>query len=116
MVYFPLNCGIIVYVSEIFPVIPVNGVLTSSLCCGSKTSNAFGNSGFGNWNNFKLPFPDAVTTKSNDSPAFNCDLDAFTVKSKAPTAPVKFSGFPFSGNAFTLIDLAPAETVFLVVS
>ena len=90
--------------------------MTSSLCCGSKTSNAFGNSVFGNWNNFKFPFPDAVTTKSKDSPAFSFVFDALTLKSKVPTAPVKFSGFPFSGKAFTLIDLAPAETVFLVVS
>ena len=59
------------YLSETFPTIPVTGVCTFSLWAGSYSSNELGTIGFGSVNNFKFPFPETLTSKSRDSPAFN---------------------------------------------
>ena len=101
------------YLSAILPVIPEIGVETFSVCSGSNNSKVEGTTGFGKLNNFKFPVPATCTFKSNDSPLFKVVLDAFTLKSNLPTAPENPSGFPASGNAFTFIVFAPAETLLV---
>ena len=110
---FPFDCGIIVYFSEMFPVIPVSGVDTFSVCSGSYISNVDGTSGFGKLNNFKFPVPVTLTSKSKDSPNFKPVLEGVTLKLNLPTAPEKSSGFPASGKGLTEITLLPAETRLL---
>ena len=103
------------YLSETFPTIPVTGVCTFSVCAGSYISIELGKTGFGSVNNFKFPFPETLTSKSKDSPAFNFVFEGTTLKSKTPTAPVKLAGFSFSGSGFTLIVCIPVESAFSTV-
>src|SRR5690606_11749672 len=83
--YFPLYCGIIVYLSEILPDMPEREVVTFSSCTGSYISSAFGTTGLGSVNNFILPVPDASTIRSRLSPFLRVVLEGVTVKSNLPT-------------------------------
>jgi hypothetical protein len=111
--YFPLNCGMMVYESEMRPFMPESGVCTCSLCTGSYISKEFGTTGFGSVNNFKFPVPEATTFKSSDSPFFKIGFRWCYREVDFPTAPEKSIGFPASGNGFTVMVLLPAETRLL---
>ena len=50
------------------------------------------------------------------SPVLLSSLSTTTLNSKTPTAPVKFSGFPFSGNGFTTIVFEGVAMTLLAVS
>ena len=92
------------------PFMPLKGVCTCSLCTGSYISIELGTTGLGKVNNLRFPVPETATFKSSDSPLLSWVLVGFTTKLNRPTAPEKSSGFPASGNGFTLMVLLPAET------